>query len=84
MTEELTLETGLKIICMDKEYISGLMEEHMKVNISMIRNMGMVFIHIPTKDPIKGCGPTENNTEKEHLSHHWDTKEKEFGKKVRE
>ena len=35
---------GLKIICMVKEFILGKMEESMKVNILMIKSMGMASI----------------------------------------
>lgn len=36
---------GLIIICMGKVFILGKMEESMKVNINMIKNMGSEFIY---------------------------------------
>lgn len=38
------MENGKLITCMGKEYILGKMEEYIRVNISMIRNMVSVLI----------------------------------------
>ena len=52
---------------MDREYIVGQMAENMKENISMIKNMVMVYIHIQMEDLIKDIGQTESNMEKDYL-----------------
>jgi hypothetical protein len=49
---------------MEKEYIHGRMEGSMKVNISMIKNMGLEFILGLIRDAMKGFGNMENSMER--------------------
>ncbi len=51
---------GLIIICTEKVPIFGKMEENMKENINMIKNMGMVFIYGLMEECIKVNGHMES------------------------
>ena len=67
MTAEFIKDTGLRIICMVKAFINGLMDEHMKVNMLMTRNRDMVSTHIRMGDHTKDNGLTENNMVRAYL-----------------
>ena len=49
-------ESGLIIIWREWEFIPGLMEENMKENIKMIRNMDMEYIFGRTRENIRDGG----------------------------
>lgn len=52
---------------MVKESICGQMEDDMKENTKMIKNMDMVFINGLMEKDMKECGLMENNMEKVKL-----------------
>lgn len=54
-------------ICMEREFIFGLMEEDMKDIILMILNMDMVSINGVMGEDMKVNGNQENNMEKEFI-----------------
>ena len=59
--EECIKDNGWIIICMDRGIIAGQMEGIIKGCISMIKNMGMVFINGLTEDALKEAGIKGNN-----------------------
>jgi hypothetical protein len=78
------LVNGKIIICMEKEYFVGLMEEDMTVNIIMIKNTVSVYIHGRMVDTIKENGKMVNNMEKEFIKILTMKKEKDTGKVANE
>jgi hypothetical protein len=65
--EKYTQVNGKKEICMDKEYLAGLMEEDMKVNICLIRNMGLEYILGKTEGSMLDSGKMVSSTDKEFI-----------------
>ena len=84
MMGELTMDTGLTIICTVKEYILGPMVESMREDISMIKSMDMEYTPILMADHTKDNGRKVSSMEKEDSLPHKELKEKVFGMKVKE
>ena len=61
------MDIGWRIICMGKASISGRMAGYTRVNITMIRRMGMEFIHTQTAAPTAASGKTASSTVKAYL-----------------
>ena len=60
------MDNGNKIICMEKEFILGKMEENMKVNIIWIKSMDLEFINGLMAEFIKEIGKMVYSMEKEN------------------
>jgi len=56
------MDPGKIIICMDKEFILGVMVENTMVNTTWIRNMGTEFTIGLMVEGMKATGVMENST----------------------
>lgn len=57
-------ESGSKIICMAKVFISGLMVDHTKVIMRMMNNMDTAFTRFLMDAVIRACGKMVSSTVK--------------------
>jgi len=76
--------TGKTIKCMEKVSSLGMMVEHIKEIMKMIRNTVMVFSNGQTEEAIKVNGKTANNTAKAGTKVAKAKKNTEDGKKEKE
>jgi hypothetical protein len=60
-------DNGKKEICMDKEYLVGLMAEDTKVNIYRIKNTDLVYILGKMEDSMLDNGKMANSMVKEYI-----------------
>jgi hypothetical protein len=63
-TRELILVTGLIIKCREKESLSGLMEESMKVNTTMTKKKALEYLAGQMVRNMQACGKMESNMAK--------------------
>jgi hypothetical protein len=64
---ESIMDTGKKIICMDKVITNGQMAVSMKEGMLMIKKTAMEYIIIRMEDLIKVCGKMVNSMERVYL-----------------
>jgi hypothetical protein len=65
--EDVILENGKIITCMEREFTHGLTVEDMKVNTKWIKSMDMVFIIGQMEEFTREIGSTVNNTGKGNI-----------------